>query len=165
MLAARLIHRLLLAVLAALPLVLAPAGAGAEDSKIIRVGTLKLIYGITPYFYEKFAPAGYTIEVVPFESPTDGKNAVLTGTVDTCIHGIAAFMLGAEHMVLAVPRNQCGPRRIWAGTGSTNWPMSKLRRQVRMMCSMSEFDLNCVRTLIFVRPEFTKLLRTKSMIR
>ncbi len=95
MLAARLIHRLLLAVLAALPLVLAPAGAGAEDSKIIRVGTLKLIHGITPYFYEKFAPAGYTIEVVPFESPTDGKNAVLTGTVDTCIHGIAAFMLGA----------------------------------------------------------------------
>jgi NitT/TauT family transport system substrate-binding protein len=32
---------------------------------------------------------------VPFESPTDGKNAVLTGTVDTCIHGIAAFLLGA----------------------------------------------------------------------
>jgi NitT/TauT family transport system substrate-binding protein len=33
--------------------------------------------------------------VIPFESPTDGKNAVLTGTVDTCIHGIAAFLLGA----------------------------------------------------------------------
>jgi hypothetical protein len=35
------------------------------------------------------------LEVIPFESPTDGKNAVLTGTVDTCIHGIAAFILGA----------------------------------------------------------------------
>ena len=57
--------------------------------------TLKLIHGITPYFYEKFAPPGYTVEVIPFESPTDGKNAVLTGTVDTCIHGIAAFLLGA----------------------------------------------------------------------
>jgi NitT/TauT family transport system substrate-binding protein len=46
-------------------------------------------------FYEKFVPAGYAVEVYPFESPTDGKNAVLTGTVDTCIHGIAAFLLGA----------------------------------------------------------------------
>ena len=68
----------------------------AED-KVLRVGTLKLIHGITPYFYEKFAPPGYTVEVVPFESPTDGKNAVLTGTVDTCIHGIAAFLLGRFH--------------------------------------------------------------------
>ena len=69
--------------------------ASAQDKKVIRVGTLKLIHGITPYFYDKFVPAGYTVEVIPFESPTDGKNAVLTGTVDTCVHGIAAFLLGA----------------------------------------------------------------------
>ena len=68
--------------------------AHAQD-KVLRVGTLKLIHGISAYFYEKFVPAGYTVEVIPFESPTDGKNAVLTGTVDTCIHGIAAFLLGA----------------------------------------------------------------------
>jgi hypothetical protein len=68
--------------------------AHAED-KVLRVGTLKLIHGISAYFYEKFAPPGYTVEVVPFESPTDGKNTVLTGTVDTCIHGIAALILGA----------------------------------------------------------------------
>ncbi len=73
---------------------LATPQARAED-KVLRVGTLKLIHGITPYFYEKFAPPGYKVEVIPFESPTDGKNAVLTGTVDTCIHGIAAFLLGA----------------------------------------------------------------------
>src|SRR5260370_11739008 len=66
----------------------------AQD-KVLKVGTLKLIHGISAYFYEKFAPPGYTVEVIPFESPTDGKNAVLTGTVDTCIHGIAAFLLGA----------------------------------------------------------------------
>src|SRR5215468_11261030 len=65
------------------------------DDKVLKVGTLKLIHGISAYFYEKFVPAGYTVEVIPFESPTDGKNAVLTGTVDTCIHGIAAFLLGA----------------------------------------------------------------------
>ena len=73
----------------------ATASSARADDKVIRVGTLKLIHGISPYFYEKFAPAGYTVEVIPFESPTDGKNAVLTGTVDTCIHGIAAFILGA----------------------------------------------------------------------
>src|SRR4051794_31879325 len=74
-----------------------PGGSAfAQGSpKVIKVGTLKLIHGITPYFYEKFAPAGYTVEVIPFESPTDGKNAVVTGTVETCIHGIAAFILGA----------------------------------------------------------------------
>ena len=49
--------------------------AHAED-KVLKVGTLKLIHTITPYFYEKFAPAGYKIEVIPFETPTDAKNAV-----------------------------------------------------------------------------------------
>jgi len=89
-----LLSRLLFASLGALSLLAAAPQAHADD-KVLRVGTLKLIHGITPYFYEKFAPPGYKIEVVPFESPTDGKNAVLTGTVDTCVHGIAAFLLGA----------------------------------------------------------------------
>ncbi len=89
-----LLSRLLLALVGTLSLLLAAPRASADD-KVLRVGTLKLIHGITPYFYEKFAPPGYTVEVIPFESPTDGKNAVLTGTVDTCIHGIAAFLLGA----------------------------------------------------------------------
>jgi NitT/TauT family transport system substrate-binding protein len=78
--------------IAALSITLAvPASA---DDKVLKVGTLKLIHGISAYFYEKFVPAGYTVEVYPFESPTDGKNAVITGTVDTCIHGIAAFLSG-----------------------------------------------------------------------
>ena len=94
---ARLIRLALPVVVAALSI----AGAApvqAQDKaqdKVLRVGTLKLIHGISVYFYDKFVPAGYTVEVFPFESPTDGKNAVLTGTVDTCIHGIAAFLLGA----------------------------------------------------------------------
>jgi len=71
------------------------APASAQNPKVIKVGTLKLIHGITPYFYEKFTPAGYKIEVIPFESPTDGKNAVVTGTVDFGTFGIAAATLGA----------------------------------------------------------------------
>lgn len=94
MLAAPYLTRLLTILLATLSFAASAPKANADD-KVLRVGTLKLIHGITPYFYEKFAPPGYKIEVVPFESPTDGKNAVLTGTVDTCIHGIAAFLLGA----------------------------------------------------------------------
>src|ERR1700676_3704158 len=86
--------RLLLVLFGALVLLGGSPQAHADD-KVLRVGTLKLIHGITPYFYEKFAPSGYTVEVIPFESPTDGKNAVLTGTVDTCIHGIAAFIFRA----------------------------------------------------------------------
>src|SRR6266704_3030052 len=79
--------------LVALSLVIAAPQAEAQD-KVLRVGTLKLIHGISAYFYEKFVPAGYTVEVIPFESPTDGKNAVLTGTVDFGTFGIAAAMLG-----------------------------------------------------------------------
>ncbi len=67
----------------------------AQQQIVIKVGTLKLIHGITPYFYEKFAPAGTKFEVVTFESPTDGKNAVITGTVDFGTFGIAAATLGA----------------------------------------------------------------------
>jgi NitT/TauT family transport system substrate-binding protein len=89
-----LLSSLLLVSFGTLALLISTPQAQAQD-KVLRVGTLKLIHGITPYFYQKFAPPGYTVEVIPFESPTDGKNAVLTGTVDTCVHGIAAFLLGA----------------------------------------------------------------------
>jgi len=102
--------RLMCVALAALLLVFAVPQADAQD-KVLRVGTLKLIHGISAYFYEKFAPPGYTVEVIPFESPTDGKNAVLTGTVDTCIHGIAAFILGAaagEPVVIVANANNGG---------------------------------------------------------
>ena len=70
--------------------------AVAQD-KVIKVGTLKLIHGVTPYFYEKFVPAGIKVEVIPFESPTDGKNAVATGTVDFGIYGLAAATLGGAN--------------------------------------------------------------------
>src|ERR1700704_4964244 len=104
--------------LAALSFALAmPAHA---DDKVLRVGTLKLIHGISAYFYEKFVPAGYKVEVIPFESPTDGKNAVLTGTVDTCIHGIAAFLLGAaagESVVIVANANN-GGMAVMAGVNT-----------------------------------------------
>jgi NitT/TauT family transport system substrate-binding protein len=106
----------LLVSLTSLSLIAATAPAQAQD-KVLRVGTLKLIHGISAYFYEKFVPPGYTVQVIPFESPTDGKNAVLTGTVDTCIHGIAAFILGAAagEPVMIVANANNGGMAVMAG--------------------------------------------------
>jgi NitT/TauT family transport system substrate-binding protein len=50
---------------------------------------------MTPHFYQRFAPAGLTIEIITFDSPTDGKNAVVTRSVDFGGFGIAAGTLGA----------------------------------------------------------------------
>jgi NitT/TauT family transport system substrate-binding protein len=114
----RLLSRFLTVLLAAGTIAFATQ-AHAQD-KVLRVGTLKLIHGISAYFYEKFVPPGYTVEVIPFESPTDGKNAVLTGTVDTCIHGIAAFILGAaagEPVVIVANANN-GGMAIMAGVST-----------------------------------------------
>ena len=74
----------------------APAIVRAEGQPIvIRAGALKLIHSIAPYFYDQFVPAGYKIEVLPFETPTECKNAVVTKSVDFSAFGIAAAVLGA----------------------------------------------------------------------
>ena len=76
-------------------LVAAPFRARAAEPVTIRMGALKLIHSIAPYFYERFTPAGYKVEVIPFESPTECKNAVVTKSVDFGTFGIAAATLGA----------------------------------------------------------------------
>src|ERR1700722_11293904 len=87
-------RRSFLAAALAAPVVLR-ARPVAADTVTIRIGALKLIHSITPYFYERFVPAGYHIEIIPFESPTDGKSAVVTKSVDFGTFGIAAAILGA----------------------------------------------------------------------
>jgi NitT/TauT family transport system substrate-binding protein len=93
------------AVLGAGPL-LSPSSF-AQD-KVLKVGTLKLMHAITPHFYEKFAIPGYRIEVIAFETPTDGKNAVVTKSVAFGAFGIAAATLGgAAGEPLVVIGAQC----------------------------------------------------------
>jgi ABC-type nitrate/sulfonate/bicarbonate transport system substrate-binding protein len=87
-------RRGLLTTALASPAVLRFAAAHAEPVTI-RMGSLKLIHSITPYFYERFLPAGYKLDVIPFESPTDCKSAVVTGSVDFGTFGVAAAILGA----------------------------------------------------------------------
>ena len=80
----------------------------AHAETIVRMGTLKLIHSITPYFYQQFAPAGTTIQIIPFESPTDGKDALVSGTVDFGTFGIAAAILGASaHQPVVVIGSAC----------------------------------------------------------
>jgi NitT/TauT family transport system substrate-binding protein len=82
--------------------------ASAADPVVIKMGALKLIHSITPYFYERFTPDGYRIEVIPFESPTEGKNAVVTKSVDFATFGIAAGILGAAaHEPVVVIASAC----------------------------------------------------------
>ncbi len=85
---------LLISLCAAAVMAMGMTAPAWSADKVIKVGTLKLIHAITPYFYEKFTPPGYKIEVIPFETPTDGKNAVVTRSVDFGTYGLAAATLG-----------------------------------------------------------------------
>ena len=83
-------------------------GTARAAPAVVRMGSLKLIHSITPYFYDRFVPAGTTIEVVPFESPTECKNAVVTKSVDFGTFGIAAGILGAAaHEPVVVVGSAC----------------------------------------------------------
>lgn len=65
------------------------------QTRTIKMGSLRLIHSMTPHFYEKFAPPDIKFEVITFDSPTDGKNAVVTKSVEFGAFGIAAATLGA----------------------------------------------------------------------
>ena len=91
----------------AAPLIARYRTAQAEPVTI-KMGALKLIHSITPWFYERFLPEGYKLEVIPFESPTDGKSAVVTGSVDFGTFGVAAAILGASaHEPVVVFGSSC----------------------------------------------------------
>ena len=72
-----------------------PAIVTAQTPRTVKMGSLRLIHSMTPHFYERFAPPGLKIEITTFDSPTDGKNAVVTKSVDFGGFGIAAATLGA----------------------------------------------------------------------
>ncbi|WP_439573996.1 ABC transporter substrate-binding protein [Phreatobacter sp.] len=74
---------------------LSAPGVLRAQERTIKMGSLRLIHSMPPHFYERFAPAGTKIEIITFDSPTDGKNAVVTKSVDFGAFGIAAATLGA----------------------------------------------------------------------
>jgi NitT/TauT family transport system substrate-binding protein len=72
----------------------APSILRAQD-RTVKMGALRLVHSMPPYFYERFLPAGMKLDIVVFDSPTDGKNAVVTKSVDFGTFGVAAGILGA----------------------------------------------------------------------
>jgi NitT/TauT family transport system substrate-binding protein len=93
----------LLAPLAA-PFVARPACA----ETVVRMGTLKLIHSITPYFYDRFTPDGTRFEVIPFENPADCKNAVATRSVDFGTFGVAAGIFAVvAHEPVVIVGSEC----------------------------------------------------------
>ena len=101
----------------------------ARAATTVKVGTLKLIHAITPYFYQQFAPEGVAIEVIPFESPTDGKDAVVGGTVDFGTFGAAAAVFASvAHQPAVVIGSECNKgMAIVAGKGSGIDKLADLR--------------------------------------
>ena len=81
--------------LAAMGTLAAPSILRAQGGQTVKMGALRLVHSMPPHFYEKFAPPGLKIEIITFDSPTDGKNAVVTKSVDFGGFGIAAAVLGA----------------------------------------------------------------------
>jgi len=66
------------------------------EPRTVKMGALRLVHSMPPYFYERFAPSDLKIEIIVFDSPTDGKNAVVTKSVDFGTFGIAAAILGGS---------------------------------------------------------------------
>ncbi len=108
---------------AALPLA-APHVANAQAPRTVKMGSLRLIHSMPPHFYQRFAPPGLTIEITTFDSPTDGKNAVVTRSVDFGGFGIAAGTLGAAAgepvVVIGAFSNRGMGVVAKAGSGITN---------------------------------------------
>lgn len=73
----------------------APNLVRAQTPRVVKMGSLRLIHSMPPHFYERFAPPNIKIEITTFDSPTDGKNAVVTRSVEFGAFGIAAATLGS----------------------------------------------------------------------
>lgn len=72
--------------------------AGTSDEPgTITVGTLRAqphLY--TPHFYAEHAPEGTEIEIVLFDTSTDIKNAVVSGSIDVGVTGAASVIAGVS---------------------------------------------------------------------
>ena len=103
-----------LARLLALVMVLSMAGCAADNNSKpveVKVGTWKTAQTILPYFYEKFVPEGYELEVLPFTNPGDQKAALLAGELDmtgtTLVTAISAAAAGEPIKVVCSLCNKC----------------------------------------------------------
>lgn len=121
-----LVRRALLGAAAATLAATLAAPALRAQEVVVKMGALRLIHSIAPFLYERFQPAGMKIEVIPFESPTEGKNAVVTRSVDFAAFGIAAGILGAAAREPVVVVGSCCDRGM-AVVARKDGPIASLK--------------------------------------
>jgi len=76
-----------------------------------KVGTWKTAQTIQPFFYQEFAGADDTVEVLPFTNPGDMKTALLAGSLDMCgttiVTAITAASKGEPVVLVGGLSNKC----------------------------------------------------------
>ncbi|MCB7135315.1 ABC transporter substrate-binding protein [Cellulosimicrobium marinum] len=116
-------HALALGAAGALVLSLSACSTGSAESAedgTVTVGTLRAQpHLFTPFLYESFAPEGLEFEVVLFDSSTDIKNAVVSGSVDFGVTGASSVLSGISQGqdVTVVASSADGGTRIVASEG------------------------------------------------
>jgi ABC-type nitrate/sulfonate/bicarbonate transport system substrate-binding protein len=135
----------------------------ADAPRTVKVGMLKTVNTVVMQFYQKFAPPGVTYQVIAFDTPPDGKDAVVSGSVDFGIFGLAAATLGAaagqpltviaaaggKAMAVVVAANSTAKtfadlkgKKIAYQPGSTQ---EVVLRELMKMASMTPADVQLVR--------------------
>ncbi len=99
-----------------------PVVAQTTEVKVVKVGTLKLVIGMTPFLYEKFAPPGYRFDVTVFDSPSDVTAAVATRSVDVGMVGypVAVLAFTAGQPITVVGASTDGGFGIVASANPTS---------------------------------------------
>ncbi len=76
-----------------------------------KVGTWKTAQTIQPFFYQEYAGADDTVEVLPFTNPGDMKTALLAGSLDMCgttiVTAITAASKGEPVVLVGGLSNKC----------------------------------------------------------
>lgn len=87
----RLTGRLLALITVTIVLWTAP---GSAQDKVIKVAVLKVASNAHYLHYANFAPPGYKFEALLVNTPGDAKDAVVSGSADFGLAGVAAAILG-----------------------------------------------------------------------
>lgn len=86
-----------LGLLGLLVLAMAAMPAAAQQPRVIKVGTFKLIHMMAPVWWERYLPKDVKVEIVYFASSLDIEKAVVNGNVDFGQYGTtAALIAGAQ---------------------------------------------------------------------
>ncbi len=72
-----------------------PAVELAGDDRSVKVGVLRQPHLSHPLFYEPYLPANVDLDVIPFATSTEIKNAVVSGDLQFGVTGITSALQGA----------------------------------------------------------------------